>query len=75
MSSNIKTGNITELQVQLALVKLGFLVFTPVNDSSFVDLVIKIDDKYKSVQVKTARKSKTGYLIELRAGRHKQYSS
>lgn len=72
-------GNITELQVQLELVKRGYLVFTPVNDGSFVDLVVKLDGGYKSVQVKTALKKPTGFMLHLYSsaggGKKKFYSS
>lgn len=72
-------GNITELQVQLELVKRGYIVFTPINDGSFVDLVVKLESGYKSVQVKTAKETKTGFSIHLYSssggGKKKLYSS
>jgi hypothetical protein len=71
-------GNITELQVQLELVKKGYLVFTPVNDGSFVDLVVKLNSGYKSVQVKSAAQTQTGFMIYLYStaggGKKKYYS-
>lgn len=63
--NTIEKGNITELEMQLALVRKNLLVFTPINDGCFVDLVVKLKDGYRSVQIKTARKTATGFRINL----------
>lgn len=60
-------GTVSELEVQLHLVKMGYQVFTPVNEGCRVDLVF-IDDAGipKKVQVKKASKTACGFVIELR---------
>ena len=65
--NSIEVGNIVEIEVQLGLVKNGFNVFTPINDGCPVDLIFTdVDNEPKKVQVKSARKSKTGFKIDFR---------
>lgn len=77
--NSIERGNITELEVQLLFVKKGFLVFTPINDGSPIDLIVKLKGGCKAVQVKTSKETATGFKIALTSsaggGKKKLYTS
>lgn len=63
----LQRGSITELQVQLDFIKLGYDVFTPICDGCIVDLVfINNAGIPKKVQIKSANKTATGFKIEIR---------
>ena len=77
--NSIEKGNITELEVQLYFVRMGYLAFTPINDGSPIDLVVKLKSGCKSIQVKTPKETATGFKIPLYStaggGKKKLYSS
>ena len=63
MSTTIRKGNITELQVQLVLLQKGYDVFTPVGDGNRIDLIVIINNRINRIQVKTSRKSASGFMF------------
>ena len=53
-------GNITELETQLAFLKLGFNVLTPYGDCERYDFVVDANDKFYKIQSKTASTEDNG---------------
>lgn len=49
-----QVGNITEIEVLLALVKLGYTVLTPYGDCDRYDLLVEINKTFYRIQCKTA---------------------
>ena len=78
--NSIKKGNITEIKVQLELVKRGYHVFTPITDGCDVDLIFNKNGKACKVQVKKSKSTATGFSFEARKStsssrvRKKRYS-
>jgi hypothetical protein len=58
-------GNVTELEVQLAFIRLKHPVYTPVSDGCIVDLIAIVNQRAVKVQVKTATKRRGGFSIVL----------
>lgn len=80
--NSMQKGNITEIAIQLELVKRGYDVFTPITDGSVVDLIFMDElGVAKKVQIKTCVETGTGFSFDARKAtsssriRKKRYSS
>lgn len=56
-------GNITEVEVMLAFLKLGYNVLTPYGDCERYDFVVDIADNFYKIQVKTSKEENEGDKI------------
>lgn len=63
-------GNITEVQVMLEFLKLGYNVLTPYGDCERYDFVADINGKFIRIQVKTSRKEDDGKIVFNTASTH-----
>lgn len=54
-------GKIGELEIMTMLLKKGFSVFQNVNDIDGVDLIIKKENKFITLQIKNASKTSQAY--------------
>ena len=55
-------GNITEVSVMLAFLKLGYNVLTPYGDCERYDFVVDIQNKFYRIQVKTSQEKEEGKI-------------
>lgn len=55
-----KIGNITELEVMLAFIRLGYNVLTPYGDCERYDFIVDINGKFIRIQVKTSHSENDG---------------
>lgn len=53
-------GNITEIQVMLGFLQLGYNVLTPYGDCERYDFVVYVNGKFVRIQVKTSKLSEDG---------------
>lgn len=60
-------GNVTELEVMLAIKRLGYAVSVPYGNSDRYDLVADIDGKLIRIQCKTAEVSEDGKAFRIDA--------
>ena len=60
MLNSKQQGNITEVEVMLAFLKLGYNVLTPYGDCERYDFVVDINNHFYKIQVKSAKEEDEG---------------
>ena len=63
MLNSKQIGNITEVEIMLSFLKLGFNVLTPYGDCERYDFVVEINNKFYKIQSKTANSKDNGKSI------------
>lgn len=60
MLNSKQQGNVTEIEVMLAFLKLGYNVLTPYGDCERYDFVTDINNHFYKIQVKSAKEEDEG---------------
>ncbi len=63
MLNSKQIGNITEVEVMLSFLKLGYNVLTPYGDCERYDFVVDVKGKFYKIQCKTSSLSNNGSTI------------
>lgn len=63
MLNSKQIGNITEVEVMLSFLKLGYNVLTPYGDCERYDFVVDVKGKFYKIQCKTSSLSNNGATI------------
>jgi hypothetical protein len=58
-----QVGNITEVEVTLAFLKLGYTVLQPYGDCNRYDLVVEINNAFYRIQCKAASQATDSYFV------------
>lgn len=74
MLNSKQIGNITEVEIMLAFLKIGYNILTPYGDCERYDFVADINGKFLKIQCKTARSidaENSGFTFSCRSSHRK----